>query len=1595
MSDPARPSAVERLREARARVKLAEARHQLVRLRRRTKKLRESNLLWDWVNPYSQLLDQLRTDDGRLFLAPSTVSDRRYGANWPWWRTWQEHAILRAQSRFLVVESDLAAGALSGLASYVVADGYTYRVTARKGRKPPPALVDAVQQEVDDHLKRNGWAALELELFKRSRRDGEFFLRHFPLDDGTTDVRVVEPEQVLDDPDLPLEIGSFGVENAPGDVSRHVAYHVCYEGDPTQGERVETGTLLHLRCNVDCTIKRGMPDFVYATHDALRSAGRCIQAMVESATVQASVAEIRQHEVNTRSQVQEFQDDEADYQTRNPATGDLVNNRRITPGEVRDIPKGFSYVPPPFSQGGPVWIQTTQASLRRAGVKWNAPEWLVSADASNNNYASSLTAEAPFTRRCQRWQRVYREAYGTSTWSAVRTAAEAGRIRAEGRTWSWEEVRRECDLQVEAPSLVIRDKVQEAQANSIKSQAGILSPQTWSQQEGLDYDQEQQQISEHNERTGGQGEDLPLSSEGAEGQPPAEEGAGEGDPLSSLLGTPPPDVEDGPSAPAEGDGLGGQAGGGADSLRATVGGSQAIAALQRSYYAGELPRSAAVANARIVFGFGADEAEQLFPEEAPQKLVPEEGRPTETIEEAVFRERIAARAVRGARELYEACVPNRVGKGMHDDRTGHPCSAGGQAEKAKRDRARDQQRAADSQAGGPGHEVAAAFRGAIDAAMGAGGAVKERAVALWDRFSEWTKGKVERSPKAVRWTARAAAWTVHAIEVTGQATQGFVQGLATELVTERGYSAEDAERVSNVARTIDAISSWTANVPAAHHALHVAAHIGGLGGFAISKLAFFVPVASLAYVGYAAAASVVEGNPLATIRAARNVIRNGLTHGIDMHAHGPKAARESVEGQGDARPTREQVERLVEGIAEGGDWYAALLAAAIDELHDLGAALDAADRAVAERPAAPLSEASPPAEPYWRAILRESALLGAGFTGTKQVMVRGKPQTWYYVDGRRVAAPNKEDKGKPRRAPRTKPDRPTVEDIEARIEALKANPGRLTPASAADLAIDILGLTARERDAWKKRAGYKASGVKAEQARKLARQVIADVLAGDADDLRKIKGGKKDDASRGSRVEGPGGPSPETGRRVEAPAGRPDGEGPGGGGDAGTQPLSAAVAGSVPSREQAERVAVDARRVNEKLDRFERLFRANGNDRAAGLMGMLRDHVNAVGVESALLSLGEDRGAGDGSEVGYTEARYWSDSMGEFTEAYLGRHGIVPAQLAGTGSKIVSPFTTKYAELTPDFEPAETPYQTKLDEAKDLPGLEASEDISVIMGKKTTHLTDEVYAKMDERFGKGQWIVKTYGDDAFAGQGIFFPQRAAAIAQSARDTIWNAGSALSQYGFQLARDPDSGKVAGIVHSSGDLYAFGSPEYEQTIDGDARQWAEKAREAADHEKGMALPNGGEQFMVQPAFPVVGVSEEERAAGKTIVSGEGRVHVVVRNGKAEVIPHSTWIKGAHLPIVFEDDETRAMAQAAQEAIDKLPEKARAGQLYAPDVVKTANGYKVVELNAAVDEGGSGYLWDNPFIIDAYVSHLSGRSPGHVRFIRNLLTQRKKGK
>lgn len=491
----------EALRDARAEVRLIEAQLRLRSLRE-TKRILEG-----WVgtrddfafgDPWERYRnDQLAAGGVRAF---ATVNDRRDGRNYPIFQTEDELARLRAPARILCATNHYAIGLLNGLTSYTIGTGYTYRaVPKNKGVKRTDESV-AAQRVIDEFVESSCWGELEQELFWRSREDGEFFLRLFPQGDSLPEVRTVEPEQVRQPPGESHEDWSFGIRTDPEDVQKPLEYFVSRLDNTQEGDFVEPEDMVHCKVNVKRSIKRGLTDFAFSTADSLDVADRLRKALGEGAAIQAAIAEIVQYESATNSQVQSLIDSQKEFSRTSPVTGRTTVHERIPAGTRRHIPKGMTYVAPPGAANIPGYVEALQACLRGAGVRWNAPEWLASADASNNNFASSLTAESPFVLSVLRAQAIYKRLFKQVIMRVLTLVLGEALVAM-------------IELQVEAPPVESRDRLAEAQTDQIYVGMGVKSVQTTQQEQGLDADQEAQNRETYAERFGTPGMGLELLGE--------------------------------------------------------------------------------------------------------------------------------------------------------------------------------------------------------------------------------------------------------------------------------------------------------------------------------------------------------------------------------------------------------------------------------------------------------------------------------------------------------------------------------------------------------------------------------------------------------------------------------------------------------------------------------------------------------------------------------------------------------------------------------------------------------------------------------------------------------------------------------------------------------------------------------------------------------------------------------------------------------------------------------------------------------------------------------------------------------------------------
>jgi hypothetical protein len=100
-----------------------------------------------------------------------------------------------------------------------------------------------------------------------------------------------------------------------------------------------------------------------------------------------------------------------------------------------------------------------------------------------------MVAESPAIKMFERLQAGLIEQDRAVMWRVIEGAIAAGTLPRN--------VPNLVDIQISPPSLLVRDQLQQAKVDRIAFNKGLLSPQTWSQHLGLDYDQEQKNLAIH------------------------------------------------------------------------------------------------------------------------------------------------------------------------------------------------------------------------------------------------------------------------------------------------------------------------------------------------------------------------------------------------------------------------------------------------------------------------------------------------------------------------------------------------------------------------------------------------------------------------------------------------------------------------------------------------------------------------------------------------------------------------------------------------------------------------------------------------------------------------------------------------------------------------------------------------------------------------------------------------------------------------------------------------------------------------------------------------------------------------------------------
>jgi capsid protein len=436
--------------------------------------------LWDaLVDPREAYVD----DDGLWWTsldASGGSSENGAGGVLPYLNE-QQLAAVRLECRRLAATNEFAINGIENRISYLVGPGHTYRAGVRKGAELAQPLVDQVQVVLNEFIQENAWHARQQEIVRRLDRDGEAFLRFFVSADGSTRVRFVEPEQVYTPKELSrTRWASFGIQTEPDDVETPLGYYI-------DGEPVDAAQIQHRKANVDANVKRGLPLY-FSVRKNLRRVEKLLRNMSALAEIQSAIALIRKHRSALRNGVEQYVADGSE------AAGLASSGRqrylsRYEPGTILDAPAGLEYDFPAAGINASNFVTVLQAELRAIAARLVMPEFMFTSDASNSNYSSTLVAEGPAVKMFERLQASLKNEDCRVMWRVIENAAAAGRLPRD--------VCQSVELQVSLPSLHVRDQLRECQIERIAFEKGVLSPQTWSQRLGLDYDQEQKNLAMH------------------------------------------------------------------------------------------------------------------------------------------------------------------------------------------------------------------------------------------------------------------------------------------------------------------------------------------------------------------------------------------------------------------------------------------------------------------------------------------------------------------------------------------------------------------------------------------------------------------------------------------------------------------------------------------------------------------------------------------------------------------------------------------------------------------------------------------------------------------------------------------------------------------------------------------------------------------------------------------------------------------------------------------------------------------------------------------------------------------------------------------
>ncbi len=394
--------------------------------------------------------------------------------------------------------------------AYYIADtGHVVTVKPKNEANPNATAVKNVERFLERWMKENDWQLRQSEVSHRCDRHGEVFDLLYYDDDGILRVYFAEPTDIEEDPNSnyqdsdagdnpdPLQfIDLFGVRRTNDIRYRPVAYfiendwfpdlkYVSPMGVVPSPERLQSGRVAvqHRKRNVLANDPRGLTLY-WPVRQEMIFAVKLLANLMRVSAFQAAFGAIRT--INASQGADQVRSWLASQQTGSGSAGQR-ETFDFPAASVVTVPGTVSYDFPETGAGNSNQIEVLVALLRACAAGMKLPEFMLTANVSEGNFASTLVSEGPFHKGMKYEQYKMVTEDEVILMQALRYAASKGIEDISDSDID------DIFMQIQPPEVQTRNRAEEFSFKQELWDRGELSGKTWLASEKLDRESEQAQ----------------------------------------------------------------------------------------------------------------------------------------------------------------------------------------------------------------------------------------------------------------------------------------------------------------------------------------------------------------------------------------------------------------------------------------------------------------------------------------------------------------------------------------------------------------------------------------------------------------------------------------------------------------------------------------------------------------------------------------------------------------------------------------------------------------------------------------------------------------------------------------------------------------------------------------------------------------------------------------------------------------------------------------------------------------------------------------------------------------------------------------------